>query len=87
MTEADTSNPRRATRIDPPPREPSAAWTRRLEDVLAQIVGRLERRLDRLERELATEHRLSALEGRRVGPVLDPEVLDLPADFRLRGGQ
>jgi hypothetical protein len=64
---------------------------REIEEVIAQVVGQTRRellqRIERLEHALAIEHRLSALESRaRGGPVLDGEVLDLPADWRVRGG-
>jgi hypothetical protein len=63
-----------------------------IEQVIAQVVGETRRellqRIERLEHALTMEHRLGVLEGRaRGGPVLDGEVLDLPADWRLRGGQ
>jgi hypothetical protein len=66
---------------------------REIEEVIARVVGQTRRellqRIERLEHVLM-EHRLSAVEARAAGgrgPVLDGEVLDLPGDFRLGGGQ
>jgi hypothetical protein len=62
---------------------------REVERAIALVVGEIRRellaRIERLEHALMMEHRLGAVERHR--PVLDGEVLDLPADWRMRGGQ